>query len=234
MKTICWITGINRNYYNLIAKDTLKKWNILEGDKIIIVDAFFDEYSLQFPVVTAQEAYSLLDNKKVLEISTKGGKYFKFFKKAVCFWYGMISLNTKYDYIIWLDSDVIVEKEFSVESFLPDDDQLYSTILKTDRLPDSGFVAVNTRHENFKEFTEDYIDYYMSDKIKKLSHPWDAYIIEDYSKNVNIKNLWKNTVTDKSDFSCGFKDTMLEDYLTHYWGKKSKNTLIETIKKDIQ
>lgn len=22
MKTICWITGINRNYYNLIAKDT--------------------------------------------------------------------------------------------------------------------------------------------------------------------------------------------------------------------
>ena len=228
MKKICWITGINKIYYETISKETLKRWELLPGDKAVIVDSLFSTYDCIYKTFDATNGYKLLDTEKVNQIATKGGKYYKFFKKAVSFWYGLKLLGNQYDYIIWLDSDVIIEKSFNVEKWLPNEYELYSTILKT-KGPDSGFVAVNTSHSQYEQFVDDYINYYIEDKILNLRHPWDAYIVEDYTKQANVKNLWKGTCKNKDDTTCGFGDTELEGVLTHYWGKRSKKQLLSRL-----
>lgn len=52
---------------------------------------------------------------------------------------------------------------------------------------------------------------------------WDAYILQDYSKNIPWRNLWLNRVRIKDDKTCGFYDTELEPFLVHYWGDRKKN-----------
>ena len=141
-------------------------------------------------------------------------------------WYGLTALKEQYDYIIWLDSDVIVDNIFDPELYLPDSDQLFSTIFKHDRLPDSGFAAFSTKHKDYNLFVNDYISYYFDGRIYSLRNPWDNYILEDYAKNKNIKNLWKGITTTKTDATCGFTDTELEDNLTHHWGKKNKRKIV--------
>jgi alpha-N-acetylglucosamine transferase len=135
------------------------------------------------------------------------------------------NFKTSYDYIIWLDSDVIIKKEFDPSAFLPNDDQLYSSIFKTDNLPDSGFIAFNTKHADYDKFLKDYLNYYFSKKIMTLGNPYDNYILSDYMTHTSVRNLWKGIVTDKSDATCGFVDTVLEDILDHHWGKKGKKEI---------
>lgn len=225
MKKICWITGFNESYYNNVAKKSLQGWKKLSGDKILLVEMDPDNYQLPFNAIDIRNAHANFNSQKISDIVNRGGKFFKFFRKSLSVWYGLKNLKNNYDFIIWLDSDVIVDAEFNPSLFLPSDDQLYSTIFKENRLPDSGFAAFNTRHSEYDNFVNEYIDYYFNGKIYSLANPWDNYILEDYAKDKNIRNLWKGKTTTKHNATCGFTDTELEDYLTHFWGKKNKGKI---------
>jgi len=223
MNNICWFTGLSFQYYNKVGKHSLKRWDLLDEDKIIFTEPNFPK-KLNYLTIDLDAAYKEID-RAVLQkiINTKGHKYFKFFKKALTVYYGLKTLSEKYKFLIWLDADVYIKEKFDVKNFLPNQDQLYSSILKTRDLPDSGWLAVNTRHDLFPKFILDYINYYFNDKIFTLPHPWDAYILQDYSKNIPWRNLWLNRVRIKDDKTCGFYDTELEPFLVHYWGDRKKN-----------
>jgi hypothetical protein len=225
MKKICWITGFGENYYNNIAVDTLKKWDLLDGDKVLLAEMDLEKINSNYKKIDIRSVYNNFDKSKIDKIFGTGKKIFKFFRKATSIWYGLTNLKDQYDYIIWLDSDVVVEHRVILDDLLPETDQLFSTIIKTVNGCDSGFVAFNTRHPEFEKFIDEYIDYYMSGKIWNFYNPYDAYILEDYSKKVNFKNLWTGICTDKSEYDCGFVDTKLQPFMTHYWGKKNKYKL---------
>jgi hypothetical protein len=226
MKKICWITGFNEGYYNEIAHSTLKSWEKLQGDKILLAEMPLTT-ALPYTAIDIRTASLHFPAEEISKIAIRGGKFFKFFRKSLSVWYGLTHLKEKYDYIIWLDSDVIVDREFDPMQYMPDDDQLYSTIFKANQLPDSGFAAFNTSHRDYDSFVQEYINYYFNGRIYQLANPWDNYILEDYARNKNIKNLWKGVTTTKVDATCGFTDTVLEDDLTHFWGKKNKGKIYE-------
>jgi hypothetical protein len=223
MKKICWVTSFSSTYYENIAKHTLKNWNMLLGDKILLaeMDTALIPFDYQKINITGLDRA----NKEFADYFFQFKKAYRFYKKACSIDYALRNFKTSYDYIIWLDSDVIIKKEFDPSAFLPNDDQLYSSIFKTDNLPDSGFIAFNTKHADYDKFLKDYLNYYFSKKIMSLGNPYDNYILSDYMTHTSVRNLWKGIVTDKSDATCGFVDTVLEDVLDHHWGKKGKKEI---------
>lgn len=227
MKRICWITGFNEGYYNEVSHKSLGGWDKLQGDKCLLVE--MDPKKLLYPyeIIDIRNAHTHFDKTKINEIAHAGGKFFKFFRKSLSVWYGLTHLKEKYDYIIWLDSDVIIDKTFDPTPFLPTESQVFSTIFKDSRMPDSGFAAFNTRHKDYDLFVTEYINYYFDGRIHTLANPWDNYILEHYARDNDIKNLWKGITTTKADATCGFTDTLLEEYLTHHWGKKNKRNIHE-------
>jgi hypothetical protein len=155
-------------------------------------------------------------------MESRAKKAYKFFKKAYCIWYALERFSNDYNYIIWLDTDAIIQKPIDLTNLLPDDNELFSTIIRGVHGCDSGFVAFNTRHRNFNSFPSEYIEYYTKGKIWDMHNPWDAYILEDFSKRENIKNLYTGV---QKNASCGFEETLLWEYINHYWGKKGKKNL---------
>jgi hypothetical protein len=219
---ICWVTSLNKKYYNYVGKISLPTWKFLEGDKFFLYEGNILEIPNYAERIDIEQ--SLKDFKPLMqkEIEFKSKKAFKFFKKAFSIWYALEKFSSKYDYVVWLDTDAIVQKPINLKNLLPGEDQLFSTIIRGIHGCDSGFVAFNTNHKNFISFPSEYIEYYTEGKIWKMHNPWDAYILEDFSKKENIKNLY----TGKQDnASCGFQDTLLWEYVNHYWGKRGKLNL---------
>ena len=228
MKKICWVTGFNSTYYENVAKYTLKNWHMLSGDKILLaeMDTSLIPFNFQKNNITNLDK----SNKEFSEHFSQFKKAYRFYKKACSIDYALRNFKNSYEYIIWLDSDVIVKKEFDPLEFVPENHQLFSSIFKVDNLPDSGFVAFNTKHKDYDKFLEEYLNYYYSKKIMTLRNPYDNYILLEYINHIPIKNLWNGSVTNSLDMNCGFFDTKLENCLSHYWGKRGKKELLDSQK----
>ena len=219
---VCWVTSFNEKYFNNVGKISLPTWRYLTDDKFFLCEvdpAIIPSYANKIDI--RQDIINFYPEMQ-RSIEHKAKKAFKFFKKAFSIWYALEKFSSDYDYIIWLDTDAIIQKPINLENLLPNNDQLFSTIIRGTHGCDSGFVAFNTNHQNFKTFPSEYIKYYIEGKIWDMHNPWDAYILEDFSKRENIKNLYTGN---RQDASCGFQDTLLWEYVNHYWGKKGKITL---------
>lgn len=182
---ILWVTGFSESYYNAIGKNTIAHWNKLSEDKLFLSE--MDISNLPGNVINIKDELSNFHPLLQKEIFNKSKKAYKFFKKAFCIWFALKNYKSKYDYIIWLDTDAVIENSFNVDNFLPEDDQLFSTIIRGEHGCDSGFVAFNTNYKNFDNLVTEYIDYYIDGKIWSMFNPWDAYILEDFLKEKNLK-----------------------------------------------
>lgn len=219
MKTFCFVTSFTEKYYANIGKITLPTWKILDGDKIFLCE--MDPSILDYPAekIDIRSAIGSFHPQLQKSISKKQRKAYKFFKKAYCIWYALNTYHKKYDFIIWLDTDCYINKPLNLANILPAEDELFATIIRGINACDSGIVAFNTKFPKFDSFINDYIGYYINGTIWKLNNPWDAYILEDFSKKYKIKNLYNG----KPDHnSCGFLNTAVEESITHFWGRKRK------------
>lgn len=225
MKKICWVTSFGAAYYKNVAQYTLKNWNYLRGDKILLAEMDVNRIPFDYRKIDITNIDQ--QNKEFSKFFSDRKKAYRFYKKACSIDYALRTLQSSYDYIFWLDSDVIVKKSFDPMLFAPQDSQLYASIFKSNNLPDSGFISFNTKHQDYTRFLNDYLNYYYSKKILTLGNPYDNYILSDYMTKTSVRNLWKGIITDRSDASCGFIDTELENYLDHYWGKRGKIKLKE-------
>lgn len=219
---LCWFTSFNKKYYEYIGRISLPTWRNLNDDKFFLYEGNPDEipsYAEKIDIHCYLKEFHPLMQKN---IESKSKKAFKFFKKAFSIWYGLKTFSNNYDYVIWLDTDAIIQKPINLTDLLPQEDELFSTIIRGIHGCDSGFVAFNTNHANFTNFLEEYISYYTKEKIWHLHKPWDAYILEDFSKTEKIKNLYTGN---QDNASCGFQNTLVCEYITHYWGRKGKINL---------
>ena len=176
MNNICWVTGFSKDYYNNIGQHTLKTWKYLKEDKIFLCE--------MDPALVKLDAYKI-DIRNELknyypelqkDIHTRAKKAYKFFKKAYCIWYALEHYSKEYDYIIWIDTDSVIQQPINLKDLLPNSNQMFSTIIRGENACDSGFIVFNTKHNNFENFKNEYIDYYISGKIWNMHKPWDAYV----------------------------------------------------------
>ena len=225
-KKICWVTSFNSKYYKYVGNISLPTWKFLKEDKFFLCEMDLNQVPNYATKIDIREDLKNFNPQLQTSIEHKAKKAYKFFKKAFSIWYALEKFSNEYDYVIWLDTDAIIQKPIDLKNLLPESDELFSTIIRGTYGCDSGFIAFNTRHKNFKNFPSEYIEYYTKEKIWELHNPWDAYILEDFSKREKIKNLYTGT---QKDASCGFEETLLWDYINHFWGKKGKRELEKVI-----
>jgi hypothetical protein len=91
---------------------------------------------------------------------------------------------------------------------------------------DTGFIAFNLKHTQFKNFLNQYENFYKSKDILEIVRKYDTYVLDKIIEKNNFKylNLWNGEHTSGKRY-CGFEDSKLENFFYHYWGKKQKSNL---------
>ncbi len=227
------ITSFDQRYYNLIGKDCVDTW-LTYWPQELTLTCYVEEFSLPEQQRIKQISFENLEPAYFEFQHTKGigGQERKFAKKSFSFIHAMF--NSTADRIIWLDADVISEKELSIElikSILPD------TALSTHMgvtydtkkdgtpgrwfVPETGFFAVNTHHKKFNEFRKEYRRMYVEKDNKNLRRFYDndvyGYVFESLGAE-GLDLCGKFT----KPYKTPIRHTILGPYLSHYKAKGAK------------
>lgn len=147
-----------------------------------------------------------------------------------------VSRQTDYDYLIWLDADVITKKPIPLDAlneWLPDSEQAAS-YLGRKHAPHSecGFVAYNTKLPLIQAM----YDCYMSEAVFMLPGWTDCDVFDYEIKKFCGKNLAESVVIDREKGSDGWHVwpfTPLGEYMEHHKGQrkfgKKKVVMIENL-----
>lgn len=192
--------------------------------------AAVQEFSKLFP--SGRELYITTkwtpERKKFLAENKDAGKDYRFHvarfsHKVFALWNVVQQLDDSYDYLIWLDADVITTKDIDdMACFVP----VFDTVsyLGRTEAPHSecGFVAYNLRRGG-KEFIGSMASYYLTGKVLTLPGWTDCDVFDDVLKSYSGINLAANVAKDLSKGSDGWNVwpfTVLGEYMTHYKGAR--------------
>lgn len=238
MSSISVITSFNEKYYNLIGESSvisfLKHW----PNKINLI-CYVEEFNLP------------IDNNRVVAIpfDNLSLEYYKFqqdtnFKDRVKIFakkaYSIIHAfeNNTADRILWLDADVISIRDLSTDFLLnlcPEDTLLaymrvWHQIDKNDPTSDevpsaeSGFFIVNTKHQEFKNFSRRYTEYYDKRITKNLRRFYDGEVLgavaKEFENKCKIIDLCDSL---EKKYNSPMRHLEIGKYLTHYKSKHSKD-----------
>lgn len=227
------ITSFHEPYFNLIGKDCVNTW-VKFWPRNLYLTCYVEGFEMPPFKRVRPISFGELP-KEYFEFQEKeaSGNVKKFAKKAFSFIHAMH--NSDADRIIWLDADVITQKNMPLEfleSLLPD--SVLSTQMgvtyhtkKTGELgnwyvPETGFFAVNTRHELFLKFRETYTDMYVNWKFENLRRWYDNDVF-----GYTLKSLDAPTLDLCANFIKAYKTplrhTVLGEYLQHHKAKHSKD-----------
>lgn len=238
MKSISVITSFNEHYYNLIGKYSaesfLKCW-----PNSITLTCYVEEFTM--PIVNSRITEITFDNLSKEYFIFQQDERFKdrvktFAKKA----YSIIHAleNNTADRIIWLDADVISIKKITTDFLLemcPDDILLsymrvWHQIDKNDptsvEVPsaESGFFIVNTKHPEFKNFSQRYREYYDKRITKNLRRFYDGEVLgavaKEFENTCKIIDLCESV---EKKYNSPMRHLEIGKYLTHYKSKHSKD-----------
>lgn len=213
MKDITWLTSFNSIYYESVAKYNLPGWKLLEGKKLIMIDdpSKINLKNIDAEIVDATVAYPKDD--PYWQIS---GKKHKFWKKGKCFLWALRNIDTRY--LIWLDSDVKINKAPDLSRFWPNEGDVGSIICGNLKQAESGFVIIDRLHPLFDSWVKKYEEAWYNGIIDTLHRPWDNDVLWYAVKDLPHRNLSKSVKSSPQ----GFEDTDLLDYMYHYSGKRQK------------
>lgn len=240
MLKISWNTGFNKEYYNLFFKKVKHSWDLLPGD----INFYIDE-----------NIHELTDDPRIVNFQPDlkacptflSGIEIKFWKKSRSIVQAIKNTKETHDYCIWLDADVKVNAVPIIEELIPRNNQLISVnnkIVNFDKTIDkwknpylkdlgldTGFIAINLKHDQIENFLLQYENFWNTDEIKEFVRKYDTYVLDRIINKNNFEylNLWNGCFTGGKKY-CGFEDSNLEKYFYHYWGKKQKANL----NKDLQ
>jgi hypothetical protein len=220
---ILWVTGFDKEYYQSIFSKVISSWKLIPGDTKFFIDEKINELENDSRVNIIN-----LDMNNCPK--TLNGPEIKFWKKSRSILAAINSSKLNYDYCIWLDADVEILSVPKTESLLPNNLQIISAnskVVKNGTSMDTGFVAINLKHQKLEEWILLYKKFWNSKKLDRLPYRYDTCVLEKIieENKYQWKNLWYGTITKGRRF-CGFEDSDLEKYFMHYWGKGQKKILI--------
>lgn len=225
------ITSFNQTYYDLIGKDCVESW-LKYWPNDMNLTCYVEEFKLPENKRLKQISFDEFPEEYYTFQQDANKQVKKFAKKAWSLIHAMN--NSSADRVVWLDADVLtvnyIERTF-IESILP------NTALSTHLgvtyfsskdgkpgkwfVPETGFFAVNTRHQDFDFFRSEYKRIYVEKDIINLRRFYDndvyGYVIEKSSAEVFdlCKDLHK-------PYKTPMRHTVLGPYLSHYKAKHSK------------
>jgi hypothetical protein len=227
------ITSFSEAYYNTIGKDCVRTW-LKYWPSDLSLTCYVEEFSLpetdrinqisfdQFP----KSYRDFQSSKKV------GGQERKFAKKSFSFIYSM--MNSTADRIIWLDADVLTKKTLPLtrlKDFLPA--KVLSTHMGvtylTDKagnagrwfVPETGFFAINTKHEKFIEFREKYTRAFETINFEGLRRRYDNDVYGSVFESTGADGL-DLCATLTKPYKTPLKHTAMGEFLHHYKAKGNK------------
>ena len=131
----------------------------------------------------------------------------------------LLQTHSEFDFIIYIDADTVFTKNICLDellSLLPAEEQILSAVFRGDinKYTETGWIAWNTKHRNFKNWVNLYSDGWNNHIYEKLSAYHDCAIFD-----------WVCAEFPKSDFKNlsgggdhGFNSGELGKYLDHKKG----------------
>lgn len=144
-----------------------------------------------------------------------------------------INLINDTDFLIWTDADLRCLKKFDASDlleFMPSHNQLMSYLGRTFQLSqeyktysECGFLAFNTKHENFINFISRMIEVYSSGEIFSMEQWHDSWVWDRVREEFENKNiLFKNLSGKFANTHHPFVNTNLGKFFDHLKGPKRK------------
>lgn len=227
------ITSFNNAYYDLIGKDCVETW-LKYWPSDLQLTCYVEEFSLPEHSRLKQISFEEFKPEYYEFQSTADKQVKKFAKKAWSFIHAME--NSKADWIIWVDADVLTTAHIEtslIQSVLPQ--HVLSThmgVTYTESkdgtpgrwfVPETGFFAINTQHEQFQNFRSEYKRHYVERDTKNLRRFYDNDVYGFVFEKLNAPgyDLCKGFT---KPYKTPLKHTVLGPYLSHYKAKHSKHT----------
>jgi hypothetical protein len=228
------ITSFNQHYYDLIGKDCVNSF-LEHWPKELSLTCYVEEFKLPTQTRIDQINFSKLDpdyKKYQLEPALNHSMK-KFAKKAYSVMHAMH--NSTADWVIWLDADVITVQSLPIELLQrvlkPENLSAYMGVkYTTDKsgnpgnwlVPETGFFAVNTRHEDFAAFRAEYCRRYHQRDYADLRRFYDNDVFGAALLTVPNAKVFDLCESFNKKYKTPLRHTILGDHLLHYKAKHSK------------
>lgn len=233
-KMIQVITSFNQAYYDLIGQDCVTKFLEHWPDELSIT-CYVEEFSMpchdrveQIDFSQLHPDYTQYQLDPGLNQSMK-----KFAKKAYSVMHAMS--HSSADWIIWLDADVITVKSIPIELLQrvlrPGHLSTYMGVrYTTDKsgnlgdwlVPETGFFAVNTQHDDFVKFRAEYCRRYHQRDYADLRRFYDNDVFGAAMLTVPDAQVFDLCGNFDKKYKTPLRHTILGDHLRHYKAKHSK------------
>lgn len=231
------ITSFDQRYYDMIGRESLKSW-LTHWPEHMTITVYVEELKLpDHPRVQQIEFDQLPSEYQDFMATPVKGRVHTFAKKAWCFIHAM--LNGPADRIMWLDADVITLQQINMRllhSIMPE--SVLSTHMAVRYhedgagqagswlVPETGVFAINTRHDKFPLFRQEYRRRYVENDNTGLRRFYDNDVY-----GATLEQL-KPPVLDlcadlAKPYKTPLKHTVLGPYLHHYKAKHSKDWFVQ-------
>jgi len=233
-KMIEIITSFDKRYHDLIGKDC--------------VSSFLEFWDLEFSLTCYTEGFELDPHERLKQIdfdhevdpeyallqadTAYGVQVKKFSKKAFSFIHAMY--HSSADWILWLDADVVTMKSLPAHLILDcmrsEDLAMYMGVTYTQDksgnpgswlVPETGVFAVNTQHEQFDAFRNEYRRRYVERDHADLRRFYDNDV---FGAAINLADAPVYDLCEgfAKPYKTPLPHTVLGEYLIHYKAKHSK------------
>jgi hypothetical protein len=233
-KMIEVITSFNQLYYDLIGRDSVNSF-LEHWPEELSLTCYVEEFKLPVQARIQQIDFSKLDPdyKKYQKDTSLNQSMKKFAKKAYSVMHAMHA--SKADWIIWVDADVITVQSLPIELLQrvlrPGHLSAYMGVnYITDKsgypgnwlVPETGFFAVNTRHEDFAAFRAEYCRRYHQRDQSGLRRFYDNDVFGAALLAVPNAQVFDLCESFGKKYKTPLRHTILGDHLIHYKAKHSK------------
>jgi hypothetical protein len=136
-------------------------------------------------------------------------------------------MEGKYDYVFWIDADVVFTKTITeqeiVQKILPADYTIcYLDRPEPPRYPECGFVGYNLTNKHTQNFVEKLREYYELDLLFKEEQWHDSYVWNKVREKYLSGQPQYNLTGTRKDGHV-WPHSKLAEYTTHLKGKKKKD-----------
>lgn len=231
------ITSFDQRYYDMIGRDSLESW-LKYWPSHMTITVYVEQLELPHHPRVRQIGFDQLpDQYLTFQAAPVKGRVHTFAKKAWCFIHAMLTSSA--DRIMWLDADVITTKHIDVKlltGIMPD--SVLSTHMavhyQDDRqgrsgswlVPETGVFAINTRHNIFARFRQEYQRRYVENDQQGLRRFYDNDVYGAVLEQLQPPVL-DLCIALKKPYKTPLKHTVLGPYLHHYKAKHSKDWFVQ-------
>ena len=242
---IAIVTSLNKQLYEYYAFRFLKTYNwpfdcyIYHEGWIPEIDPMRDNIIYRDIHETNPSLKQFIErNSKRNQFSTVKGDTSKiiygmdFIKDAIRFSYKIyakthLMLENKYDYVFWIDADVVFTKRITeqeiINKILPIDYTIcYLDRPEPPRYPECGFVGYNLTNQHTRNFVEKLREYYELDLLFKEEQWHDSYVWNKVREKYLSGQPQYNLTGTRKDGHV-WPHSKLAEYTTHLKGKKKKD-----------